>query len=491
VLTTPSVSHPHPLGEAGRTGLVALLSVLLLLTAGGYAAYDAGWLDRYLGRDADVAPAAIPPPEGVDLPAAVPPRPVLDEALPVDAAAAVPTPRQVRRQLAARLRDRDLGRHLGVLVQPLGEDRDLLRVGGGDLFTPASSLKLLTTATALELMGPAHRFSTTAVRGPGRRGRGTVVLVGGGDPLLTQAPPADASEWPEQATLRDLARRTARQLRADGVRRVRLGYDATLFTGPAVSPAWERDYVPNDVVSPISALWVDEGRDDPDLAARSDDPAAEAAAAFGAELKRAGLRVARRVAPTRAPADAQVLATVRSAPLAQLVQHVIEVSDNEAAEVLLRHAGLAAGRQGSFAGGSAAVRATLGRLGVDMSGVRIHDGSGLSRRNRLTLDSLVQTLQLAASPQQTDLRRVVSGLPVAGFNGSLEFRFVTTGQDGRGLVRAKTGTLTGVHALVGTTSGADGVPLVFAAVADRVRPIDTLDARADLDALTAAIATCC
>ncbi|MDQ4085650.1 MAG: D-alanyl-D-alanine carboxypeptidase/D-alanyl-D-alanine-endopeptidase, partial [Actinomycetota bacterium] len=184
-------------------------------------------------------------------------------------------------------------------------------------------------------------------------------------------------------------------------------------------------------------------------------------------------------------------ARVQSPTLAQIVAYVIESSDNEGAEVLLRHAGLAAGRRGSFDGGAAAVRATLGRLGADMSGVRIFDGSGLSRDNRVTLDALVDTLQVAASPAQADLRPVVSGLPVAGFNGSLAYRFVTFGEDGRGLVRAKTGTLSGVNALVGVTVDRDGTPLAFAAVADRVRLIDTLDARAALDVLTARIASCC
>jgi serine-type D-Ala-D-Ala carboxypeptidase/endopeptidase (penicillin-binding protein 4) len=491
VLTSPSVSHSAARStarrgrEAGRAALVTLLSIALLLGAGGYAAYDAGWLDRFLGDTGAVAPVAIPPPAGVDLPAAAPPREVLADA---PAGSGTPTPRELRGHLAANIRDEDFGRHLGVLVEALGDDRDLLRVGGDALFVPASSLKLLTSTAALELMGPDHRFSTTVVRGPNRR---SVVLVGGGDPLLTRRPSTDGSTYPQRATLRDLARQTARRLRADGVRRVTLQYDASLFAGPAVSPQWEPDYVPNDVVSPISALWVDEGRLDPGLAARAEDPSSAAAEAFAAELGRAGIRVRGAPAPARAPAQSRVLARVQSAPLAQIVQHVLEVSDNEAAEVLLRHAGLASGRPGSFTGGAAAVRATLAGLGVEMRRTRIHDGSGLSRQNRLTTDALVQTLQVAADSDQDDLRRVVSGLPVAGFNGSLAYRYVAQGADGRGLVRAKTGTLTGVHALVGVTVDRDGTPLAFAAVADRVRPIDTLDARAALDGLTAEIARCC
>ncbi|MDQ4009067.1 MAG: D-alanyl-D-alanine carboxypeptidase/D-alanyl-D-alanine-endopeptidase, partial [Actinomycetota bacterium] len=182
---------------------------------------------------------------------------------------------------------------------------------------------------------------------------------------------------------------------------------------------------------------------------------------------------------------------VRSAPLAQIVQHVLEESDNEAAEVLLRHAALASGRAGSSANGADVVQRTLSRLGVDLRGARIYDGSGLSRRNLLPTDALVDTLQVAASPRHQDLRRVVSGLPVAGFNGSLAYRFAVFGHDGRGLVRAKTGTLSRVHALAGVTVDRDGTPLAFALVADKVRLVDTLDARAELDALAADVAGCC
>jgi len=481
--------------QAGRTALVLTLSALVLLGAGGYAAYDAGWLDRILGSTEAVAPSAIPPPAGVQLPAAAPAAPVLDSAA---EARSVPAPRRLRAHIAGSLRDSDYGPHMGVLIEALGRERDLVRVGGDDLFAPASALKLLTTSAALELMGPDHRFRTTVVRPPdqGRSKRGNrsttedIVLVGGGDPLLTQRP-LGADTYPEPATLRALARSTADRLEADGVKRVRLGYDASLFTGPADNPRWEDDYVSGGVVSEISALWIDEGRIAPGFSTRSANPASDAAQAFAEELARAGIVVRGTPEPETSPRNARTVAAVDSPPLAQIVGHIIEISDNEAAEVLLRHSAIASGLPGSSANGARAVRRTLTNLGINVERARIYDGSGLSRQNRVTSDMLVQTLQTAASPQNPDLRRVVTGLPVAGFNGSLESRYLVLGSDGRGFVRAKTGTLTGVNALVGVTVDRDGAPLVFAAVADKVRPIDTLDARAELDALTADIASCC
>jgi D-alanyl-D-alanine carboxypeptidase/D-alanyl-D-alanine-endopeptidase (penicillin-binding protein 4) len=82
-----------------------------------------------------------------------------------------------------------------------------------------------------------------------------------------------------------------------------------------------------------------------------------------------------------------------------------------------------------------------------------------------------------------------TGLPIAGVTGTLAERFDTPGTDpGRGVVRAKTGTLTGVSALAGTVVTADGRPLVFVVLAPS--PHGTPAARAALDRFGATLATC-
>jgi D-alanyl-D-alanine carboxypeptidase/D-alanyl-D-alanine-endopeptidase (penicillin-binding protein 4) len=356
---------------------------------------------------------------------------------------------------------------------------------GPDSVTPASTMKLLTATTALEALGPDHRFTTTTVAGGSPR---EVVLVGGGDPLLARTPDADA--YPARADIVTLAKATARSLRSLGRLRVRLGYDATLFADPAISPDWPASYVPDQVVSPISALWVDEGRETPGLTPRAADPPLAAAQAFARALEKEGIAVRGKPRPATAPADATEYATVRSAPLAQVAQWVLEVSDNEAAEVLFRHVALAQGRPASFPGGSAAVQEVLTELGVDTTGARILDGSGLSRRNRLSPETLLAVLEVAASEDHPELRRAVSGLPVAGFTGSLTFRFDSGDDEGRGRVRAKTGTLTGVHGLAGLVTDEQGTVMSFVAIADRVKPVNTLDARQQLDEVAAALAAC-
>jgi D-alanyl-D-alanine carboxypeptidase/D-alanyl-D-alanine-endopeptidase (penicillin-binding protein 4) len=350
-------------------------------------------------------------------------------------------------------------------------------------------MKLLTTTTALDLLGPDHRFETTVKQGSDRR---HIVLVGGGDPLLTDRRPSAAeaaTEYPPPATLQQLAALTARALKREGVRSVSVGYDGSLFTGPAVNPQWEPGYIPEFVVSPISSLWVDEGRAVPGLSARVADPAREAGVRFAALLSQQGVDVDPGVRPVIAPRHAATLAGVESAPLAEIVQHIIELSDNEGAEVLLRQAALAAGRPGSAAAGVEVVRRTLARLGVDLGDAVIHDGSGLSRHDRLPVPVLIAVLQTDADSEHSDLRPVVTSLPVAGFSGSLDYRFVDA-PSGLGLVAAKTGTLTGVHALAGMVSTRSGAVLVFAAVADRVPVPKTFAARAQLDRIGAVLAGC-
>ena len=127
---------------------------------------------------------------------------------------------------------------------------------------PASTTKLLTAVAALHVLGPDHRFTTRAVlEGQGEQRR--VVLVGGGDPYLLSKPDRrrDEPAYPARADLRTLARQRPPRARRPGRSgRAALGYDDSLFTGPEVNPHWEPSYVPDGVVAPITALWVDEGR---------------------------------------------------------------------------------------------------------------------------------------------------------------------------------------------------------------------------------------
>lgn len=476
----------HPGTGAAPTGRLlrrttAGLVALTLAAAGAAYGFDLG--PRWFGFDypSPVSePAEVAPPPGLQLPDPPAPVPVAEPAEPAAA-----DPRAVRRAVTRVLDDRRLGPRVAVGVSQLSDGRQVLRSGPARV-VPASTMKLLTGAAVLARLGGEHHFTTSVVPGSARR---EVVLVGGGDPFLARRPATGEAVYPPRADVTTLAEATARSLRAQGTTRVRLRYDATLFSGPGANPRWEPSYLPDNVVSPIGALWVDQGRE-ADGVARSDDPARDAARAFARALRDRRIAVVGGPRPGPAPDGAAPLAEVQSASLAQIVERVLDVSDNEAAEVLARHVALAAGQPAGFAGANRAVVATLESLGVAVGADTVLDGSGLSRQNRLSAGTLLDLLETAASAEHPELRPVLTGLPVAGFTGSLATRFDTGSPVGLGTVRAKTGTLSGVHGLAGTVTTRDGVVLAFVAVADRVRLENTLDARAILDRAAAALAAC-
>lgn len=475
-------------GDRSAVRSTLVLVLLLALVAGGLAVWRYDLVDRLRdGSDPSGTstsdPAAVAPPPGVELPEVAAPPAVA----PVSAATRAVDPAAVRRALQPYLRDRRLGRHVLAEVAPLAGGPATFTRGArpDDTAIPASTTKVVTSAAALLALGPDHVF-TTEVRREGR----TVTLVGGGDPYLERGPLDNGQPWPYpvRADLETLAGRTAAALADDGVRRVRLAYDDTLFTGPQVNDTWEDDYVSSGEVSPTSALWVDQGRV-PGSLARQADPAAEAARAFASALGAAGIIVRGAPVAGRAPGSAPI-ATVDSAPLAQVVERLLDVSDDDAAEVLLRHVGVATTGEGSIVAGVAGVRRLLRGAGVTMGDTVLHDGSGLSRDNRADPSLLVAVLRLAAADDRPGLRSVVTGLPVAGFTGSLADRMDQGPPAGRGRVRAKTGTLSNVTALAGLATDLDGNVLVFVLMADRVPDANGLVARVVLDDAAAALGAC-
>jgi serine-type D-Ala-D-Ala carboxypeptidase/endopeptidase (penicillin-binding protein 4) len=365
------------------------------------------------------------------------------------------------------------GPQLGVLVTDLRSGQVLYASNATAGFAPASTTKLATSIAALQVLGPSARFATTVVTGGGGR---SIVLVGGGDPTLAAGPPP-AAEYPQPATLRELAKLTARALIARGWHTVRLGYDSSLYTGPMFGPAWPPSYVTTGNVSAITALSVDQGRVttsgtpadvESSSGLRAADPPAVAAASFASFLAADGISVRDTAPVAAAPAHASTVASVESPPLTQIVQWMLEESNNVIAENLARHVAIATGHEPSFGGGAAAVTAVLRSLGIT-GALTLYDGSGLSPDDRIAPATLVQLIRLAASHPK--LRPVLTGLPVEGFSGTLMQGgsvFGLGGRPGFGVVRAKTGNLTTVAALAGTAYARNGQLLAFAVMADQI-----------------------
>jgi D-alanyl-D-alanine carboxypeptidase/D-alanyl-D-alanine-endopeptidase (penicillin-binding protein 4) len=299
---------------------------------------------------------------------------------------------------------------------------------------PASTAKLPLTYALLTTLGPSFRIQTEVVGRGDQRGavwHGDLVLIGRGDPTLSRA---------------DLAR-LARLVRAKGIARVTgsIVGDESWFDARRMAPGWRASFFIGES-PPLSALVVDRARY---RGAVSRNPALASAALFREELHRAGV-VAGRATTGRAGAYGLPLGAVVSPPLATIVRYMDRESDNFTAEILLKELGAVVSGQGTTAAGARVVTRELTAAAIPMAGVRIVDGSGLSRLDRLTVNALVAMLE-AAWADPTLRRPFLDALPVAGINGTLEDRMRRA--PARGQVLAKTGTTREASGLSGFVRG--------------------------------------
>jgi D-alanyl-D-alanine carboxypeptidase/D-alanyl-D-alanine-endopeptidase (penicillin-binding protein 4) len=371
-----------------------------------------------------------------------------------------------------------LGAGVSAVVVDVDSGGVLFDRDAADPGTPASTAKLLTSVAALTELDPSDRISTTVVAGavPGE-----VVLVGGGDPTLSRTTPSQS--YPGAATVQDLAGQVSAALA--GVAVTRVVVDTSLYSGPAIAPGWGPDDAPSTYAAPITAVAVDGGRTRAGSLARSAQPALDAGKALAEALGAPGATVAQ----GQAPAGAPVLGQVSSAPIARLVEQTLAMSDNVLAEALARQVAVSRGLPASFAGGAEAVPAALTDAGFDVSGVVLDDGSGLSVLDRVPAALLAELIRDVADGSIPTASTLLSGLPVAGYDGTLADRGDADGDAAPGSVRAKTGTLLGVSGLAGTVVTTDGRLLAFAVLADGV-PGDVDSAEAALDEVAAALADC-
>jgi D-alanyl-D-alanine carboxypeptidase/D-alanyl-D-alanine-endopeptidase (penicillin-binding protein 4) len=235
----------------------------------------------------------------------------------------------------------------------------------------------------------------------------------------------------------------------------------------------------------VTATAVDGARVSPGSQARSGQPGLDAGSALADAMGARGATVVL----GEAPDGAETLATVKSAPIARLVEQMLSQSDNMLAEALARQVALAREFPASFEGGADAVADALTEAGVDVTGVTLSDASGLSKDDRAPASVLAAVLHGAADGSIEGASGLLSGLPVAGYDGTLFDRGDDDPATAPGTVRAKTGTLLGVHALAGTAVTADGRLLTFAVVADGATGSEVA-AEGVLDDIAATLAGC-
>ena len=396
-------------------------------------------------------PEQVLAPAGLDLPEWTPPA---DDAVALDTAGALDAGPGRHGRLRRPRPTPTWARTSSARSRPWPPARPSWTTGDGR-YLPASTTKLLTLgAAAWTCSGPTTPSPRAVVRGAGPR---EVVLVGGGDPLLASRSLTVAeaeSTYPARADVTTLALQVAEALGGQG--RVRVRFDDSLFTGPTDNPAWRRDYVPDDIVSPITALMVDGG----DRARRR--PQVRRAVPGG----RPGLR--RRPPRRRAEGDRAAAAGRRTRRRggAGLRRERAAVAGRGADPRRQRQRGrrgggppgrprhlrhrLVRGGRGRRARHPRRARASTSPATRCTTAPACRGATG----SRPSL--LIDLIQHAAGPDGEAMRSLVTGMPVAGFTGSLTYRFAEGPAVARGLVRAKTGTLTGVHALAGIAVDRDG-----------------------------------
>jgi len=396
---------------------------------------------------------------------AVTPRDVAAVA-PQAVAAPLPDPATLAKKLKA-VSTKGIGK-VGLIVTTT-DGQVLTDRSGSTPLTPASTMKVLTAMAALNILGPDRTFVTKAVDA----GNGTVVLVGGGDPLLTSK--TSTSSY-KVASLTKLAKATVAALKTAGKTSIKLRYDASLFSGPTFSPAWKSKW--RGYEARVAALEINSGKLANGRAAAN--PPEHAAKGFATRLRSAGIRVTS-IAAGRAASTSVELARVTSTPLTRILKRTLLISDNVAAETLLRHAAIARGKAGSFTGAAANLKSWLSEHSLWEPGQKILDGSGLAPASKLTPKALAGAIRLALG--NAEYAPVIAGLPVAGESGTLEHRFDDKSEKaGRHTVHAKTGTLSGLAGLAGFLTTADGAVLVFAELGNKAtsyyRVYDWLDREA-------------
>ncbi|MCX4744358.1 D-alanyl-D-alanine carboxypeptidase/D-alanyl-D-alanine-endopeptidase [Kitasatospora sp. NBC_01287] len=413
------------------------------------------------------------------------------------------------------------GAQASVLVTDAATGQVLYQHDPDALLLPASTLKTVTAAAALDLLGQDHRFTTQVLAaGPRTGGRldGDLVLRGGGDPSLlpadldalagrvaaagvtevTGSVLADASRyddvplgaawaWDDQAAYYSpqISALTLTTDSDDDVGSVRLtltpaqapGGPATVRLTPARAPVRISGQVATGAAGGTDTVQVDRHPGGNDLVLSGslpadagpteewvaiDDPARLAGTVFAAALADHGVTVRGALRAGRAPDGAALLAAHDSAPLGDLLVPFLKLSNNGIAEHLVKEIGAVRAGSGSWAAGLDQVRGFLRRGGLESTPARLVDGSGLSRQNLMTGRRLVALLRFAR--QQPWFSAWYDALPVAGdprrmVGGTLTERMRDTPAAGR--VHAKTGSMTGVDALAGYLERVDGRTLAF------------------------------
>ncbi|WP_100448692.1 D-alanyl-D-alanine carboxypeptidase/D-alanyl-D-alanine endopeptidase [Glycomyces xiaoerkulensis] len=450
-----SPSKPRP--SRARGALAWLFSTIAVIGTLTVAAVLVWQIDAMSvpDRGAFTAPEAYPPDEPAEVLAA------FDQDAPApDLASALPE----------LLSDERFDGDLSAVFADAATGSVLYEQRGSDPLSPASSMKLVSAVAAYEHLGPEYRIETSVVEGADDD---TVVLVAGGDITLTVD---GQGYYGAGGSLTDLAEQVLEARGGEAPSTVVL--DTDIFTDDELAAGVDGNDLP--YVARAAPIMIDGGRigGDQKYFDFYDDPAQAALERF------AELLGAPDVGHGTAPEDAGVLGSVHSQPVAGLVDSFVLTSDNGLADAVAFQTALAVEGEMTWDAIDRAHRALLEGFGADTADLVLEDGSGLSERNRMTAEAFSLMLLGAAD---TLASTVFESMPVAGYSGTLDDRF-DGAEDGWGLVRAKTGTLSGVSSLTGSLTTADGNLIVFSLISNEHS--NTSAVQDAMDDVTTAVALC-
>jgi D-alanyl-D-alanine carboxypeptidase/D-alanyl-D-alanine-endopeptidase (penicillin-binding protein 4) len=363
----------------------------------------------------------------------------------------------------------------GISIRDIYDGSILFESNAQNSMLPASLTKLYTAASTAITLDPDARFMTKV-----KYLDNNVYLVGGADPQL------GTESNPTQADLADLAKETAQKLKEFNVFEVNVFVDDSIL-GPLQRPTdWEENYFRSSEIHLISALNLD----DPKAPGQAPvDPSITTGQTFALYLIKNNIKVNGLVFRKTVPEGAFDLSTQYSKSVSQIIEDTLIISNNQDAEIIARVASLVAENDPSTSAAMELVLKDVEMLGISSVDNVVTDASGLSRSNKISPSDFSELIYKSIkNPEVVKANRgesskfmvkpaiaitpdpwsVFTGLPTGYGLGTMKKRFDENGSAGRGVVRAKTGSLNRVITLAGTITTKDQVFLSFAVLVNRV-----------------------
>jgi D-alanyl-D-alanine carboxypeptidase/D-alanyl-D-alanine-endopeptidase (penicillin-binding protein 4) len=353
---------------------------------------------------------------------------------------------------------------IGLLVVDPKTGDTLYSRNAGKLFMPASNQKIITSAVALTQLGPEYRYHTViAKRGEVKDSvlNGDLIVIGRGDPTMSDRVYGSAAK--EMAAIAD-------SIRARGIKRVTgaLREGGNAFPDSIYGYGWEWDDIGGESGAPVDELMYNEGMvqraaringRDTVISVATRTPGYVYLSALYTALSQRGVRIEKLVdlATDSLTEPYDTVYTIESPPLREILKYFLKPSQNQIGEVLLKTVGLERTGIGTADAGAEVETTQLREWGVDSTGVVVYDGSGLSRHDLVSPETIVKVL--TAMQKDTAFSAYYDAFPIAGVDGTIKSRMKGTAAENN--LRGKTGSIEFVRSLSGYVDTADGERLVF------------------------------